>query len=441
MTKNMMYWAAGAAISVTALAEAGGECAPQWSALGNGLSGSVNGQAAFDDGSGLAFYAGGFFSEAEGAPGNGIAKWDGYSWSSLGSGLDGGAINLAVFDDGSGPTLIAGGQFTEAGGVPAANIAKWDGSQWSPLGSGLNSSQYGDLAIFNDGSGDALYVGGFFTEAGGEQVNYIAKWDGTSWSDLAGGVGFWVLATTVFDDGSGPALYVGGEFTTAGGISVNSIARWDGSEWSSVGDGVPLGWVSDLVVFDNGFGPRLYAAVAQGPFGARAHRVLAWDGELWTQIGEDFDAQLNALAVFDAGNGPELYAGGGFTSAGSTAVNHLARWNGQAWQPVGAGASGADYVTVWNLNAFDLGTGSSLYSTGVFEAIDGEAMEGVGRLGCVEADCPADATEDGQVDLSDLNIVLANFGSATTSGDADGNGQVDLADLNIVLGAFGSQCS
>src|SRR5262245_23643042 len=38
-----------------------------------------------------------------------------------------------------------------------------------------------------------------------------------------------VLAVTVFDDGSGPALYVGGYFTTAGGLSANSIAKWDGS--------------------------------------------------------------------------------------------------------------------------------------------------------------------------------------------------------------------
>jgi len=31
---------------------------------------------------------------------------------------------------------------------------------------------------------------------------------------------------TVFDDGSGPALYAGGFFTQAGGVPVNYIARW-----------------------------------------------------------------------------------------------------------------------------------------------------------------------------------------------------------------------
>ncbi|MFI4855079.1 MAG: hypothetical protein ACIAQF_08905, partial [Phycisphaerales bacterium JB065] len=52
-----------------------------------------------------------------------------------------------------------------------------------------------------------------------------------------------------------------------------------------------------------------------------------------------------------------------------------------------------------------------------------------------------DATGDGEIDLADLNIVLANFGSETETGDLDGDGFVDLADLNIVLATFGSSCA
>ena len=36
----------------------------------------------------------------------------------------------------SGTNLYAGGSFSTAGGVPANFIAKWDGSTWSALGSG-----------------------------------------------------------------------------------------------------------------------------------------------------------------------------------------------------------------------------------------------------------------------------------------------------------------
>ncbi len=46
-------------------------------------------------------------------------------WSALGSGTNGFVRALAVFDDGTGPAVYVGGQFTTAGGVPANFIAKW----------------------------------------------------------------------------------------------------------------------------------------------------------------------------------------------------------------------------------------------------------------------------------------------------------------------------
>jgi trimeric autotransporter adhesin len=38
----------------------------------------------------------------------------------------------------SGNTVYAGGVFTQAGGNLASHVAKWDGSAWSALGSGLS---------------------------------------------------------------------------------------------------------------------------------------------------------------------------------------------------------------------------------------------------------------------------------------------------------------
>jgi hypothetical protein len=86
--------------------------------------------------------------------------------------------------------------------------------------SGLNSEVQA-LTVFdgNSGSGPALYAGGSFTTAGGQQVDHIAKWDGSTWSALGTGMTDSVRALTVFDDGSGsgPALYAGGFLTTGGG--------------------------------------------------------------------------------------------------------------------------------------------------------------------------------------------------------------------------------
>ncbi|MFI4855210.1 MAG: FG-GAP-like repeat-containing protein, partial [Phycisphaerales bacterium JB065] len=54
--------------------------------------------------------------------------------------------------------------------------------------------------------------------------------------------------------------------------------------------------------------------------------------------------------------------------------------------------------------------------------------------------CPPDLTGDNTINLADLNLVLANFGSSTADGDTNDDGVVDLADLNAVLAAFGTDC-
>ena len=71
------------------------------------------------------------------------------------------------------------------------------------------------------------------------------------------GVNQEVLALAVYDDGSGPALYAGGGFSTAGGVVVHHIARWDGVRWSALGSGMNKSWVEALAVYDDGNGPAL----------------------------------------------------------------------------------------------------------------------------------------------------------------------------------------
>jgi choice-of-anchor B domain-containing protein len=68
-------------------------------------------------------------------------------------------------------------------------------------------------------------------------------------------------------------------------------------------------------------------------------------------------------------------------------------------------------------------------------AIDGFR---VSYFACEDPAVPGDANGDGSVDLTDLNLVLANFGQAVTEGDVTGDGSVDLADLNLVLSQFGN---
>ncbi|MFN0136510.1 MAG: hypothetical protein ACKVS9_10400 [Phycisphaerae bacterium] len=58
--------------------------------------------------------------------------------------------------------------------------------------------------------------------------------------------------------------------------------------------------------------------------------------------------------------------------------------------------------------------------------------------------CPGDLNGDGGVNLSDLAVLLTNFGVSGdvtyTDGDLDLDGNVNLTDLAIMLGNFGTAC-
>jgi len=243
-----------------------------------------------------------------------------------------------VFDDGSGPALYVGGYFSGAGGIAGNYIAKWNGTSWSPVGSGMNSPVHA-LTVLDDGSGPALYAGGEFTMAGGVAASFVAKWNGSSWSQLGSGMNNFVYGLTVFDDGSGPALVAGGRFTTAGGLGANDIAKWDGSSWSPLGSGTN-NEVYTLTAFDDGSGPALYAG---GHFtsagGVPAVYIAKWNGSRWagmeSGMGHLISAFVIALTEFDDGGGPALYAGGRF-DVSTAGDSYLAKWG----NPAGCGSPG-----------------------------------------------------------------------------------------------------
>jgi hypothetical protein len=351
-----------------------------WSALGNGITGSlfstsasVRALAVFDDGGGAQLYVGGAFTTAGTIHASCIAKWDGASWSAVGSG--GGGVDyivhaLSVFDDGGGVALFAGGEFSLAGGNAASEVAKWNGSTWTPLGNGIGTLYDGEyiyvyaLRPFDDGNGQALYVGGDFRVAGAVGVDSIAKWSAASWSRLGSGINNPVETLCAFDDGpggTGPALYVGGDFTTAGGIAANYIAKWNGTSWSALDSGVN-GSVLALAAFDDGGGPALFAG---GEFsragGIPAQSIAKWDGASWSPLGAGIAGEVDALASFDDGSGPALYAGGYFMTSIGAPANFIARWNGSIWSPVGDGLN-----WVHSLAVYDDGTGSALFAGGSF---------------------------------------------------------------------------
>ncbi|QKG53068.1 hypothetical protein [Hymenobacter sp. BRD67] len=220
------------------------------------------------------------------------------------------------------------------GGQPVLQAAA--GQSWNALGgspAGTQNGTNGNVQVVAV-SGTDVYVGGNFTTAGGTAANYVAKWNGSTWSSLgtgsANGVGSSVSALAV----RGTNVYVGGSFSTAGGLPANAVAMWDGTTWNAMGTGVTTGNypgnVLALALDPNGV--NVYAGgsfVTAG--GSTANNVAQWDGTTWSALGSGMGSSVYTLAV----SGSTLYAGGYFTTAGGTPANRIAQWDGTAWSALG----------------------------------------------------------------------------------------------------------
>jgi len=365
-----------------------------WTAMGSVVSFSVECLAEFDDdGAGPLLprlYAGSGIMTGS----SGLAYWNGSSWVGVGSQTGGYFASLLVHDeDGPGPlpeALFAAGEFTAVNGVSANAIARWSGGAWSALGTGLTADtppfRGRVLASYDDdGAGPSasrLYVGGFFTLAGGKPAHGVGRWDGSAWACMERGLESTGRAIAQVDlDGPGgnpPGLFVGGDFKSAGEVQAASIAQWTGSGWSALGGGLTysgftFGRVAAIAEFDeDGTGPNPPRLFATGFFaladGLPAANIARWDGSAWSAVGSGLDSEGYALAVFDedgAGpNPPALFVGGQFANAGGIPATGIARWNGTSWSAVSGGAAG----TVYALHVADLGTGAALYVGGYFSS-------------------------------------------------------------------------
>jgi hypothetical protein len=98
-----------------------------------------------------------------------------------------------------------------AGAVPAQGRGGWDALGNGGL-AGTRSLNGTVRALHADGPG-LLYVGGSFTDAGGNpSADYIATWNGFAWGALGGMTSF-VQAIAAHDG----KVYAGGSFLDAGG--------------------------------------------------------------------------------------------------------------------------------------------------------------------------------------------------------------------------------
>jgi hypothetical protein len=346
-----------------------------------------------------------------------------------------------MHDDGTGESLYATGQF----GVPGtgtSNIARWDGSQWQPVGGGLVGAYSNAIKSFN---GDLIAAGYFDSAAGVAGSNKLARWDGTQWNSMdAQSSSFlnsmWDLE--VFDDGvTGEQLYIAGNYLDLNGQpALDHIAKWDGSTYTpvggTIGGAVPL-IVLDLHVSDLDGTNKLYAGgrfqIAGGA--SVSQNIAKWDGSSWSSMGDGFDADVQELVVFDDGSGEALYAFGNFTMSGATVVNHAAKWNGTSWEPVGSGAN----ANIFGGGVFDYGEGPALVMGGSFTQFDGVGVNRVASL-TSSGSCPADLTGDGTLDFFDVSAFLSAYNAMNPIADFTDDGVFDFFDVSAFLSAYNAGC-
>jgi hypothetical protein len=277
----------------------------------------------------------------------------------------------------SGTTMYVGGGFTQATNAPVngggtltrnrlAAIDMTTGAllPWNP------DANNNVAAIAVDGS--TVYVGGGFTNVGGQPRSRIAALDAgtgaaTTWNPGSGGTTS-VNAIVV----SGTTVYVGGMFTNIGGQPRNNIAA------ITAGTGVATAWnpnadadVTTLLVN----GATVYAGGAFANIGGQPrNRIAALDAATGTAT--LWNPNSNNTVLCMALSGTTLYVGGDFTNIGGfgririAALNTLVNTNNAtAWNPTATGS--VDGIAI---------SGTTVYVCGAFANAGGFARNRIAGL-------------------------------------------------------------
>ncbi len=335
-----------------------------WSTIGTqfALQGEVNGVLALPSGD---VVVAGLLPPPIGGGLSHVARWNGSSWTGLV-----GAAGISPTTAVTAMVALPGGDVVVASG---AKVMRRSGGRWTTIGESTPVPSFGAdvfaLAVLANGD---VIAAGRFTSIGGTAANSIARWNGSAWFPLGGGItgpSSSVSALAVLPNGD---VVAGGAFAFAGGLFSQSLARWDGSNWSTLGSGLTGSFpvaVAALRVLPSG------DLVVGGSFGqdgsmGPVRRIGRWDGVAWQPFGTGMNDSVAALALLPNG---DLVAGGSFTLAGGVAASRLARWNGSAWSALGD-VNGVIVNALWPLPGGDLVVG------GQFLSVGGQPASNIARL-------------------------------------------------------------
>ena len=286
-----------------------------------------------------------------------------------------------------GGSYTSGGILANDGGTNSRAVAKWNGNQWEAMGDHVDPNLKGLFFASNvngyvntilPSTNGPVYAGGYYTNTDFTyHLNYVSKWTGTAWTNMQDG---FRNVVTCMAEGPDGTVYAGGTFTNWAGAMSNQfqlgyVARWNGTSWTNMGLGLGnrvtcLLAARDGTIYAGGWFTN--AANPSSGVMAPAQYVAKWTGTAWTNVGSGFNNWVYALAE---GSDGTIYAGGSFTNtydsdgvdtnAAKVRVSRIAWFDGARWQPLGGAETNGASDTVLALAADPVD--GAVYAGGMFK--------------------------------------------------------------------------
>jgi hypothetical protein len=275
--------------------------------------------------------------------------------------------------------IYACGAFTKmSDNTTSANrVASFDPatSTWSALIgesiNGVGGTCYAMITLDND-----LYVGGNFSRLGDGTtiVNSVARWNGTTWSQLNGYL-FGVQSTVFALAYISPYLYIGTSSTNFGGTGLyNYLARWDGTTFSNVtntvdsGNGVSaavraLGVLGTDLIIQGDF---TYYGLAANSANQSALSIVRYTPStgVYSRMGKGFDSAGSGIYAMSIINST-IWAITGVLNGNGDSLNYMGVYNGSEWN--GVTSTPANVGVMGDVKAMHMANGTTLmYIGGTF---------------------------------------------------------------------------